>query len=104
MKSMSVPRHQRQTLQDNMGQASTEAEGQAAQADFEADAAADDEKTGSDESAASDSSSSSSSTKGAKRRRLLNMALTNLESPDHSDCHDCSRLIVQTINAIKEAI
>ena len=69
-----------------------------------------DEKTGSDESAASDSSSSSSSTKGAKRRRLLNMALTNLESLQrnlqevHSDCHDCSRLIVQTINAIKEAI
>ena len=98
------------SLQDNMGQASTEAEGQAAQADFEADAAADDEKTGSDESAASDSSSSSSSTKGAKRRRLLNMALTNLESLQrnlqavHSDCHDCSRLIVQTINAIKEAI
>ena len=98
------------SLQDNMGQASTEAEGQAAQADFEADATADDEKTGSDESAASDSSSSSSSTKGAKRRRLLNMALTNLESLQrnlqevHSDCHDCSRLIVQTINAIKEAI
>ena len=77
---------------------------------YGSDAAADDEKTGSDESAASDSSSSSSSTKGAKRRRLLNMALTNLESLQrnlqevHSDCHDCSRLIMQTINAIKEAI